>query len=969
VYIFLHSVRKITHFFKIEIYKLLFLKELEFFKRNGTRVVPFFVLGGYYIKVSESSDIFLFLKNFEVRMKQLSTIFAAFLLLCGGISVSAQTNRFENGTEGTEFWFSFPPNWIQSGNDNSNTLKIYVACEVSVPCTLEIPGLGITQIKMTKAGDVIEFTLRPEEGQPYIRADGRGTALSEEQVYNAGKGRGIHVFAEVPITVSTVSRITYTTDSFIALPVSSLGTEYIVASFKDVTARFPNQHLPSQTVIVAAHDSTVVKFTLGGSPGTKTVGGMVRGESKSFYLLKKGDLVMFSNGSSPDGQAIDPMDLSGSKIESDKPVAVISGNQCAYVPYTVACCCDFMMEMELPTNTWGTKYHVPYFPKRKKNAQMKIFAKNPQTSIYREGSNTLFHKLTTGGGYEGSGYYEGPVFTDGSAPLKPITYKADGPINITLFNNSQSHDEVSSDPFQLVLTPIEQYQKEIIFNTPGIKGGQGYPENYVALVFEGNMDGSMPDSLDFGTVVNGEIVWESISTKFGPTSEPFAMWPGDDFRYFQKNITLPGDGVYRIRSSKPFAAYLYGFGSYDSYGQPTSLITNHISENDQIAPLIAVIKDDSTTVKLTAKDTGAIQSKVSRVFLNPTASSNFRLKTDEFVAGRADNINTVAEVIDKTKNATAEIVVVDRAGNHSIKTITYLKKLMAVFSKNDINFGIQPAGLTVSKKIQMENTGNAPGTLISYSIPKSPVFKLIDWPDFPLTLDPTEDLDFTVSFESMEEGNFSDTITFTTDFGDVKVALSAKVIMGNLATTGYNFGKTTVGKEAYGKISLSNSGTADLSIYFVEKPKTAVFTLQAPEVIVIQPDKTFEFPVTFMSNVPGHFKDTVVVKSDEGTTWPIELTATAEPGTSVEAVYDPSFNISPNPATGFTTINLPAFKSQNPLLKIYDARGNVVTDLTQKTEAGITSFTFDTRTLPNGAYFVRFTDGGYSLLRTFVVNN
>ena len=92
-------------------------------------------------------------------MRKLCTIMTALFLLCG-VNSFAQTNRLENGTEGTDFWFSFPVSWAQGGE---NALKIYVSCPVAVPCTLEIPGLGVLMVKNTKPNDVIEFTLSPSK--------------------------------------------------------------------------------------------------------------------------------------------------------------------------------------------------------------------------------------------------------------------------------------------------------------------------------------------------------------------------------------------------------------------------------------------------------------------------------------------------------------------------------------------------------------------------------------------------------------------------------------------------------------------------------------------------------------------------------------------------------------------------------------------------------------------------------------
>jgi hypothetical protein len=687
----------------------------------------------------------------------LTSLAASVLLLCGNISAEAQSNKLSNGSEGTEFWFSFPVSWQQLGS--TDVLKIYVACETAVPCTLEIPGLGKQVVQTTKPGDVIEFTLTPNEGQPYVKSDAV-SVLTEEQSHQNGIGRGIHVYADAPITVYSASRIQYTSDTFIALPVSALGTEYIVASYADVTGNFPGQHLPSQAVIVAAFDSTSVSFTLGGSTGTQTIGGMSRGQVKNF-MLNKGDVIAFANKKVNGAYA----DLSGSKIISDKPVAVTSGNQCAYIDVNTPTC-DFIMEMELPTHSWGKEYHVTNFNKRLKHSFIKVFAKNPNTNLYRDGENEPFATLTTAGGIQGLGYYEGRVLEDGSMP-RPVIIRADGPISVTQFNPGQMDDNVSSDPFQLVLTPIEQYQREITFNTPGIKGGLGFKNNYINFVFEGkNPNDPIPDDVEFGIVEDGTVTWSSLKNVFGSDAVLFNNFPEDTKKFFQKILTLPGDGVYKIRAEKPFAAYSYGFSDYDSYAHPTSLLTNDVSSEDDKHPMIITNSDNGYSVNLTIEDKGTESSKITRVFLHPATSTNYRLITDKFIPGVNESVTARVEVIDLTKDAEGELIAVDRAGN--INTV--------------------------------------------------------------------------------------------------------------------------------------------------------------------------------------------------------ELSYAANPS-SVAGEPDMSFSISPNPATGYVTITFPPLTGETSLVKVFDALGNEVADFTGKITSESISFSFDTHSLPNGAYFIRFSDGKNTYSQTFVVNN
>ena len=51
------------------------------------------------------------------------------------------------------------------------------------------------------------------------------------------------------------------------------------------------------------------------------------------------------------------IDLTGTKIVADKPLSVISGHECAFVP-TFVTACDHLIEQMLPTELWGTTYYV-----------------------------------------------------------------------------------------------------------------------------------------------------------------------------------------------------------------------------------------------------------------------------------------------------------------------------------------------------------------------------------------------------------------------------------------------------------------------------------------------------------------------------------------------------------------------------------------------------------------------------------
>ncbi|MBI5323949.1 MAG: IgGFc-binding protein [Ignavibacteriae bacterium] len=438
---------------------------------------------------------------------------------------------------GTDFWVTFNPCWESSGAKND--LKLYVSSGVVTTVTVEIPGKGYLRQQKTVANDIIEFTLTPALGQCYRKTD-----MQAPEPDNVYPGFGVHVYAPQPIIVYGVTRYQYTSDSYLALPSSSLGKDYVVASWCDISD-FGMQYLPCYTAVVSPYDNNRVRFTMGGTAGSRTAGGLEPGETKS-YTLWKGDVLLISSY----GQR---SDLSGSRIKATKPVSVLSSNFCAYVPENTGYC-DYMCEAELPTNTWGTEYHYTPIFGRLRNSIIKIFTKEAGTSISMDGVKLT--TLKTGAGLENDGWIR--MRADVGAP-RPIVYSGDKPIYVEQYNPGQSDDNIVSDPFMLILTPLEQYQREIIFNTPGIKGGFGFTTNYINLVFRANDDGSIPSDLEFAQVLGGEFVWKPVMSIDPKPGLPFTV-KVDGKTYFSKTILLPGDGVYKIRANDPFACCTRRFG-------------------------------------------------------------------------------------------------------------------------------------------------------------------------------------------------------------------------------------------------------------------------------------------------------------------------------------------------------------------------------------------------------------------------
>ncbi|MCX6154385.1 MAG: T9SS type A sorting domain-containing protein [Candidatus Kapabacteria bacterium] len=577
---------------------------------------------------------------------------------------------FGSSNVSNDFWFTVPPCFDDASGGAENFIRIFITSPFETQCVVEIPAKGFYSTQKTIPNDVIQFPLTPAQAQVYVKKG--GDPYVAEKIY---KGAGIHVYADAPLTVYVSVRYHYTSDSWLCIPTSALGTDYIVSSYGDMTAMFPSYNLPSLSGCVGVFDDTKVTFTLAGNPQSVTAGGLKPFESTT-VTLNKGDVWMLSS-KGPNA------DLTGSIFSADKPVAVVSGNQCANIP-TDNQWCDYIAEMDMPTYIWGLDYFVGQLPGRKYPSILRIYAKYPGTSIYRD--SAMVGTISEVPGLLGKGWLEQRMHPMGLKPHS-VCISGSAPINVVQYNTGVQEDGYplpNSDPFEMSIAPLQQYQKEVTFCTPGLRGNFGFTDNFINLVYETDGNGLMPYDMMFAKVESGQFTWKQLNQKFPGKDEKFTklIQPGDR-AYALKLIRLPEDGVYKIKAEKPFAAYAFGYGYCDSYGHVVSANFADLSVVDEIPPDPHwTVSSDGNITDGTVTDIGGsianrgaikdgIQadppsSNLARINLIPGYSYNYELKYQEFIPGKSKTTNWTLKVVDPIKAAKAYIRFSDRRGNDTV---------------------------------------------------------------------------------------------------------------------------------------------------------------------------------------------------------------------------------------------------------------------------------------------------------------
>ncbi|HRP02042.1 MAG TPA: T9SS type A sorting domain-containing protein [Candidatus Kapabacteria bacterium] len=832
-------------------------------------------------------------------MKTILTSFAVFLLATFILPFStlAKVDKdikyvkenlpylLESNNAGTSFYLTFLPCWEENGPNNAN--RIYISSAVRTKVTMKIPYLGKEIPYETVPNDIIEIALSPQESMPYSKGNG-GMPIppQPEQVWD---GRAVILESDAPIIVYAVTRYQYTSDGYLAYPLTALGKTYQVASYADPTNN-QAQFLPSYTGIVSPYDNTKVRFRLGGCESCRVPkydGDTLKTGEVITRVMNKGDVWLIPG--------IGPFnDLTGSKITSNKPIAVVSGNFCAYIPTDISAC-DFIVEQELPENVWGTKYHVTPIDSRRKYPLVKVFAKKPLTKVYCDGG--VLGTVMTPGGIWGTGYLEVRTGSDMSVKPGPAVISSDEgyPINVVQFNPGQSEDNVPSDPFQMQLSPIEQYQKEIVFNTPGIRGGFGFSSNFINVVYKATVDGGIPDDFEFAEVLDGKFSWTPVSAfSANPGTRIAFDTPDENGRsYYSKTIKLPYDGVYRLRAKDAFVAYAYGFSSYDSYGFPTSVATADLETPDTLAPLVEYAKDCDGFVAGNVIDEPRIdpanRSNLGLIYMD-TKSFNYKFNIEEFIIGESPSTTWTLDIVDPTVDAKAYLTFIDRRGNRTDTTIEHyaISPEISEYAADYGTFKLEKPELTMKKTFTITNNGTRDIDGAQYSVyvtldSKETEDKPSDirtYQNFDLLgvdnvnlapLKVGQEIKFSVQFTARAEGAFRDSIgiivvdntTKDTCFFHYFTLLQAFVGNQYIIADDYDFPATVVGtRTAAVPVLIKNPNTDP---YISTNPlKVTGYTVTGDNVgsgqifevkgletlsptnpILIDPGKSYQFTVSF----------------------------------------------------------------------------------------------------------------------------
>ncbi len=427
-----------------------------------------------------------------VRRK--TTTLLIFLLL-------AATATAQDGYKGKEFWLVFPRN--ARAGENPSALKQLVQF-VGEPGTTG-------SIKNAKLEKVYQFTIDSSRALTL--------ALDTTEVFVPGKHINTwHITSAQDITVIATSHRKASTDSYVVLPISLLGTEYAAIGY------YPMDHEPvftTQFDIIATEENTIVRIEY---PKTTPL-------RSHIDTINKGEALHYTSNYMKDSRVMTG-DITGTIVTANKPIAFITGHSCAQVPSHVNFC-DFLVEMLPHTGDLGTDHVVPKLIDQE-HSSIRVVAVSDETEVTVNGER---RSMLRRGEFYQSDSIAGSARVSTSKPAYVMQYGQSAEV---------SEDKVA-DPFMMLVAPVHKGMSTLEFSVPQFaKEPFSTWEHFINVV-------TTREGVD-ALRAEPEIPFKKYFKQLGNSEFYVAAIPITHTKY-------------ALHSTAPFFVYQYGYNdTYDSYG-------------------------------------------------------------------------------------------------------------------------------------------------------------------------------------------------------------------------------------------------------------------------------------------------------------------------------------------------------------------------------------------------------------------
>ena len=448
-------------------------------------------------------------------------------------------------TEGREFFVAWLPNGGSLPTDADLKLQLIASTRHSNSIKVEYPSGRTDGPYILIPGQSHVITVDPAEVYWNI------TAGEEQRPLN--KGIRVYSSSNEKFTLYSINQCgteaqgTLCFDGAHILPVEALGNEYIVqtAEADEMATEFVVMSTkPGVTTVTL--DLKVSSRNPVPQPMTITLNG-----PKQIYIVRS---------KAPDPEAPnDIIDLSGSTICADQPIAVWSGNQVASIPNQNANTKDHAYDQLLPVTKWGMKFLVPMTGLYTQYNEVHVTALNDNTNVSitnQRGARSTTSSITLPA--QGDSVFVVKAPLAGNLDNMAMYIEADKPIQVYLHSSAGAanpYDDIDGvrhlqgDPSMTIIPPLEYLTDTTIFAT--YNGGDGNLTHEMRLWAKTANVGSIR--------MNGN----SIASSFSPSN----IAPGYSTAKIPINPTQ-GTSYIITAPEKCFSGYVYGMNDGQTYLYP-----------------------------------------------------------------------------------------------------------------------------------------------------------------------------------------------------------------------------------------------------------------------------------------------------------------------------------------------------------------------------------------------------------------
>ncbi|MBR1472858.1 MAG: IgGFc-binding protein [Paludibacteraceae bacterium] len=441
-------------------------------------------------------------------------------------------------TEGREFFVAWLPNGDRTPQSPDLRLQLLASSRKFNNIQVEYPD-GTIESYDINPGETTEIIITPQS----VYWD----ASAAEEETPVRKGIRVYSLNDEKFTLYSTSQYgsqdVFSLDGAHILPVEALGTEYMVMNAEgDNTA---TEFVLMSTKPGVTH--VTINLKVNSRLGNTQQLSVDLYDSKQIYIVR-------SMPHDPDDMTTN-IDLSGSTICADQPIAVWSGNQDGLVPYRGGLSTNHAYDQLLPVTKWGQNFIVPMTAQNMQNNMVRFVALEDNTvvTVKRNNVNMPNTPVTLN-----SGDVFSQTMTQSTGNPNPQTSSlyitADKPIQVYLYSSSAGMntwyddfgvDHLPGNPSMTLIPPLEFLTDTTIVST--FNGGAGtfaHEINIWALTSKTNTI-----RLD-GQAMTG---WRTVPGNTNYSQNTYPITAGTH------TITAP---------SKCFSGYMYGIDEALAYLYP-----------------------------------------------------------------------------------------------------------------------------------------------------------------------------------------------------------------------------------------------------------------------------------------------------------------------------------------------------------------------------------------------------------------